>query len=544
MQTINLSLYNKTPRIIPVLYAKQGDVGRKFQVVFADGFPEGVEFSVWYSGAGGAGNYTKIGEASAFAIDGNTVTVELIAQMLNNAGEGKLCLVMTGADGLQLGTWDIPYMVEAIPGVGSVPAGQYYTVFNQLAIEAGTKAAREEAEYYLQNVADFSHSIIVNEVAGESILLTDSAHQLLQGLTLYGKTTQNGTPTPEIPIPLVSAGDSGSVAVKVMGKNIWYHQSAVTTAENRSGNFVLNDLPKGVPITVSADITKYPDDTATNTRIKFTAKYTDGSRTDGQSSYDTTGAERDGVARKKSATITIDPNKTVSSLECTVLDCSDQNGRNAKAENIQMEIGSTATEYEPYKPVQTLTINRTIPGVPVPTGGNYTDKNGQQWICDEVDLERGVYVQRVVTNKFTDFGKGKTYAPNNGFTEGYIIIGDAITPRGLCDSFPFKTSGNDVRCAAAGTSVYFTLPGELTLDEWKARMEEIAPTVLLALENPVETKISEGEIAAAKALHTHRLNTTIYNSEGAGVKVSYVADAKTYIDNKFNELAAALVNNT
>lgn len=27
--------------------------------------------------------------------------------------------------------------------------------------------------------------------------------------------------------------------------------------------------------------------------------------------------------------------------------------------------------------------------------GNYTDDTGQQWICDEVDLERGVYVQRV-----------------------------------------------------------------------------------------------------------------------------------------------------
>ena len=27
--------------------------------------------------------------------------------------------------------------------------------------------------------------------------------------------------------------------------------------------------------------------------------------------------------------------------------------------------------------------------------GNYTDQSGQQWVCDEVDLERGVKVQRV-----------------------------------------------------------------------------------------------------------------------------------------------------
>lgn len=41
---------------------------------------------------------------------------------------------------------------------------------------------------------------------------------------------------------------------------------------------------------------------------------------------------------------------------------------------------------------QTLTL-------PSPTGlpgGNYTDSTGQQWICDEVDLERVAKVQRDV----------------------------------------------------------------------------------------------------------------------------------------------------
>lgn len=129
MQTINLNLYKKT--IIPVLYAKQGEVGRKFQVVFADGIPDGVAFSVWYSGASGEGNYTHIGDVSAFTIDGSTVTVELITQMLTNAGAGLLCLVMSGADGSQIGTWNIPYMVEPVPGMGSAAAEQYFTAFSE-----------------------------------------------------------------------------------------------------------------------------------------------------------------------------------------------------------------------------------------------------------------------------------------------------------------------------------------------------------------------------------------------------------------------------
>src|SRR5699024_8883421 len=46
------------------------------------------------------------------------------------------------------------------------------------------------------------------------------------------------------------------------------------------------------------------------------------------------------------------------------------------------------------------TLNITIPeqgfyGIPVSEGGNYTDTDGQQWICDEFDYKRGKYIQRV-----------------------------------------------------------------------------------------------------------------------------------------------------
>ena len=43
----------------------------------------------------------------------------------------------------------------------------------------------------------------------------------------------------------------------------------------------------------------------------------------------------------------------------------------------------------------TLATPNGLPGVPVSKDGNYTDADGQQWVCDEIDLERGKYVQRV-----------------------------------------------------------------------------------------------------------------------------------------------------
>ena len=67
----------------------------------------------------------------------------------------------------------------------------------------------------------------------------------------------------------------------------------------------------------------------------------------------------------------------------------------------QIEPGSTATTYAPYREqLLTLPTPTGLPGIPVASGGNYTDQNGQQWVCDEVDLKRGVKVQRIDKDAF------------------------------------------------------------------------------------------------------------------------------------------------
>lgn len=148
MQTFNLDLSIK--RIVPLLYAKQRDVGAKICVVLTDNqeayaIPQDTQFSVWFSGKSGSGNYTEIDGKSAFAVEGNTVTVELIHQMLNNAGEHLMCLVMNGADGKQQGLWNIPYYVEAIPGADSEAATAYYNAFLDAQKKAEEAAERAEA---------------------------------------------------------------------------------------------------------------------------------------------------------------------------------------------------------------------------------------------------------------------------------------------------------------------------------------------------------------------------------------------------------------
>ena len=146
MQEYKIDISVKT--ILPVLFVKQGEIGRKIKLLLSDNgqsysVPSGSAISIWFAGASGSGNYTNIGVNNAVAVSGNEITVELIAQMLTLPGEGKLCVVINTADGQQIGTWNIPYFCEAVPGFNGPGADQYYTAFSKL-IE-GAKEVAEKA---------------------------------------------------------------------------------------------------------------------------------------------------------------------------------------------------------------------------------------------------------------------------------------------------------------------------------------------------------------------------------------------------------------
>ena len=60
--------------------------------------------------------------------------------------------------------------------------------------------------------------------------------------------------------------------------------------------------------------------------------------------------------------------------------------------------------------------------------------------------------------------------------------------------------------------------------------------------NPVETPLTDAEVAEYESLHTNKPVTAILNDGGACMSVSYVADTKAYIDNKFSVLEAAVLS--
>lgn len=194
---------------------------------------------------------------------------------------------------------------------------------------------------------------------------------------------------------------------------------------------------------------------------------------------------------------------------------------------VMVNEGSTALPWQPYQS-QTLPVSVPggLPGLKVSSGGNYTDASGQQWICDEIDLGRGKYIQRIGRLTITEFNNigGLHYWETNDITEMWALLD--VTPnatynkQSMCDTFTWGTNKAGGGYAFAQRS-YFTIPGNLTADEWKAQMAEISPTIFYVLATPVETDLTAEEIAAYKALRTESPTTTVSNDAGAWMDVGY-----------------------
>lgn len=252
-------------------------------------------------------------------------------------------------------------------------------------------------------------NILAGSEIGNPISVDDAFPAPLCGLTVYGRSTQDGTPTPDAPVPIVSAGDGGTIAVTL----------------------------------------------------------------------------------------------------------SDRNGK-----------------------TQTLTLPTPngLPGIPVTSGGNYTDQNGQQWVCDEVDLERGVKVQRI--------GKERVNTSDGGINEQYRLALDIPGNEGKDGAFPCIISITPYTpwtSCVAGTKLYLkniTKPegGFYTAEELRALAIDVDFVYQLA--TPIETPLTPSEIAAYKALTAYGPDTVVQASDGAGIKLDYQRDVNLVVKNLEDAVAS------
>ena len=174
---------------------------------------------------------------------------------------------------------------------------------------------------------------------------------------------------------------------------------------------------------------------------------------------------------------------------------------------------------------QTLTLQtpNALPGIPVASSGNYTDESGQHWVCDEVDLTRGVRVQRITKIKVTSSLSWQT--TGNAVDRYFAWFSGIYTSNVLCTHFSTALGSETVGGAIANQNnlvgFAFAEKGTTTLDDFKQFLDENDVFIWAALATPVETALSAAEIAAYKALTTYAPTTVISASGVAGLAASY-----------------------
>ena len=256
-------------------------------------------------------------------------------------------------------------------------------------------------------------NVLVGTETGNPLSVDDAFPAPLCSLTVYGKSTQDGTPTPDAPVPIVSAGDGGTIAVTL----------------------------------------------------------------------------------------------------------SDGNGK-----------------------TQTLTLPTPngLPGIPVTSGGNYTDGTGQQWVCDEVDLERGVKVQRVKSRRILSSEINDTIL---GVNSCYIIEQNIARPANngqighiMCTHLERASWSSVVDKGVQGICVISNQPyigiaiqGFKSANEYKDFIDKNEVGLAYQLATPIEAPLTPAEIAAYKALATYCPDTVVQAGDGAGVKLGYQRDVNIAI---------------
>lgn len=331
------------------------------------------------------------------------------------------------------------------------------------------------------------------------------------------------SPSPEYPQEIESAGQDGEIEVEVLGKNLIPFPYPIL------GGAGTQIEREGVKYTVQSDggIRCVGTPTAVAyinlSRIKF-------SNVGLVATHPT-----DGKIVLSGEKITYDPSNYALFIYIT----SDHVGKPIDTVIYpQIEFGTVATEYEPYKPAQKLIIPTPngLPGIPVSSGGNYTDEKGLQWVADEIDFKKGVYVQRIgkktITSKDAFFKSGLSTDDVNyfGLNNFFVHIGtrgekDVLMSNcfvaGIYQNF--GALGKIFLGSASGNVIYFSVdaqkyPDTETFKQWAV---ENGLMFLYQLADIVETHLTAEELSAYKTLHTYSPTTTVINDAGAGMSVGY-----------------------
>lgn len=318
-------------------------------------------------------------------------------------------------------------------------------------------------------------------------------------------TGGNPSPNPSYPQEIKSVVNP---TVKIVGKNLLNATlktitlNGVTCINNGDGTYTLNGTP-----TVETDFYIYGAFNTAN-RLPLDSQKTYIVKKSGNSKiqfhvgepgiYTTVASLEDGQIKNR---------ETISFFICRILSGAILNNFTIYP---QVEEGSASTDFQPYHE-QTVALPYTLNAIPVSSGGNVTI-NGQQYVADYVDVERGKVVRKC---------ERKTLNTKNGKIDEEYRLSINIAPTTYndgsreCVFSTFKWS-NWGTCAA-GRTIYIKEIKKTNNELYTAQeLKELSLDfdVVYQLLEQQETDLTAEQTQAFKALATYYPTTNISaNSE-------------------------------
>lgn len=369
---------------------------------------------------------------------------------------------------------------------------------------------------------------------------------------LYGKSVQNGTPTPTTPIDIEHINSGNGFAVTICGKNLFDAESC--KIYNNGGEYP--QLGNAVVENNIIKLTKNSESSYffghyVNVEIgkPYTISFKGGKNNNGDAHAIYVYSDKPYGNTLLSFSTTTETARTFNPQTSRIFIGLYVCGSTTTTEeliytDVLLEKGTVKTAYELYS-------NKKIPilltkdwcGIPVSSGGNYTDVNGQQWICDEIDLKRGKYIKRISTKvleviytyKHIEEWANKTaFVVSNLFADaipvdGYFTKANIMSPH-FDISTPNDISNTAVNKIAVGGNfnLYLSVDGitdEASLKNWISANN---PIIYYPLATPQESDLPTETLEAIRSLVTYKSQTNISNNVNAEMLVDYVIN--TVID--------------
>lgn len=447
-----------------------------------------------------------------------------------DADEGEILYFISQSDS---GTYVLSE--NELPGYSAT--WTFYFKYGQaINVEVNVDPSQSVSHAELEEVIKIVEEGVSSSQSGEVVTVNDTANLPFAQLSVYGKSTQNGTPTPDAPIEVVSIGEAGSVTVDIFGKNV-----LPTISSDLSYDGITVDLQDDGSFIASGTTTaQFTATLMTKVKNDFGGYVLSGAPVCNDTNcclmvgyYNEDGWLSEEYERGQGLVIKDKEYSPYISISVLI-----RNGVTVTDAKFKPMISLDGGEYEKYnKQSITIALPEELRGVTVDANGNYTDTNGQQWVSDEVDLARGVYVQRIGKLELDDSLIYKLNSYQLSVTGKYLfeyypgnMPSVASNYPALCDSFTWDRWAN-FTAAETGYKFYVTsgrlifyLPEQTvtTVEDFATYMGEHPATVYYQLANPIETALTDEEIAAYKALTANNPTTTVLNDLGAGMTVDCI----------------------